>query len=44
MEDGNNPPQSISEADINPMADYNLAEQQKFIYVSNNENLPLNAA
>ena len=44
MEDENNPPQSISEADINPMADYNLAEQQRFIDMSNSENLPLNAA
>ena len=25
--DGNNPPQNISEVDINPMANYNLAEQ-----------------
>ena len=44
VEDGNNPPQNISEADINPMANYNLAEQQRFIDISNSENLPLNAA
>ena len=44
MEDGNNPPQNISEADINPMANYNLAEQQRLIDISNSENLPLNAA
>ena len=44
VEDENNPPQNISEADINPMADYNLAEQQRFIDMSNSENLPLNAA
>ena len=42
-EDGNNPPQNISEADINPMANYNLAEQHRFIDMSNSENLPLNA-
>ena len=30
VEDENNPPQNISEADINPMVDYNLAEQQRF--------------
>ena len=44
VEDENNPPQNISEADINPMVDYNLAEQQRFIDMSNSENLPLNAA
>ena len=43
MEHENNPPQNISEADINPMADYNLAEQQRFIDMSNSKNLPLNA-
>ena len=44
MEDGNNPPENISEADINPMADYNLAEKQRFIDMSNSKNLPLNSA
>ena len=44
VEDGNNPPQNIFEADINPMANYNLAEQQRLIDISNSENLPLNAA
>ena len=42
MEDGNNPQQNIPETD--PMAEYNLAEQQRFIDMSNSENLPLNTA